>query len=76
MSDEVGDVERRVKSALCRRYYHCDQVYQDKFIDNIWLCLDCHEVEKAWREDDLDHEEVNKDDERVGTKRYFAHLVI
>ena len=55
---------------LCRRYYHygCEEDYQDKFLENVWLCSDCHEVEMAWREDDLDHEEYDEDDERVATK--------
>merc|ERR1719188_147921 len=68
--DAVGDVQRRVMCALCRRYYHygCDEDYQDKFLDNVWLCSDCHEVEMAWREDDLHHEEYDEDDERVATK--------
>ena len=67
--DEVGDVQRRVMCALCRRYYHygCEEDYQDKFLENVWLCSDCHEVEMAWKEDDLNHEEYDGDDERVAT---------
>ena len=56
--------------ALCRRFYHhkCDEQYQDKYIGHVWLCKDCHKVEKAWRKEDFDYEEYDKADEENGTK--------
>ena len=68
--DKVGNVDKRVMCALCRRFYHhqCDESYQDKFIGSVWLCKDCHKFEKAWRKEDFDFEEYDEADEQNGTK--------
>ena len=54
-----------VKCLLCGSLYHksCQTDWDQKYHpDGSWLCKVCHEIEKAWRQEDFDYEECDLND--------------